>query len=166
MTTQQLAKKLVNECTKQELTVATAESCTGGSIAKLITDIAGSSAVLAGGFVTYTNDVKINLLGVDAAIIARDTEVSSACAIAMAEGARARLGTALGVSTTGFAGPTGGTAADPVGTVYIAIATKEGVTSTRLSLSSRRDRAYIREVAALRAVSTALAILQGQWQNS
>lgn len=158
MTTQQLAKKLVNEFTKQELTVATAESCTGGLIAKLITDIAGSSAVLAGGFVTYTNDVKINLLGVDAAIIARDTEVSSACAIAMAEGARARLGTALGVSTTGFAGPTGGSAADPVGTVYIGVSTPTHSFCERFCAPTGSTRKQVRGAAAQRALELLLLV--------
>ena len=152
MITQRLAKRLVSEFTKRGLTVATAESCTGGLIAKRITDIAGSSAVLSGGFVTYTNQAKINLLGVDPAIIERDTEVSASCAMAMAKGARERLGTAFGVSTTGFAGPTGGTDIDPVGTVYIGVSTPDGTLYERFCAPVGSSRAQVRAAAAHRAI--------------
>ena len=156
MTTQQLAKKLVNELTKRELTVATAESCTGGLIAKLITDIAGSSAVLLGGFVTYTNQAKIGLLDIDPAIIEVETEVSYACAKAMAEGARTRLGATFGVSTTGFAGPTGGTDADPVGTVYIGVSTPSGTVCERFCAQQGASRTQVRNAAAQRALELLL----------
>ncbi|MBQ9132108.1 MAG: CinA family protein [Clostridia bacterium] len=156
MTTQQLAKKLVNELTKRELTVATAESCTGGLIAKLITDIAGSSAVLLGGCVTYTNEVKIKLLGVDPSIIARESEVSHACAKAMAEGARRQLDSHFSVSTTGFAGPTGGTDVDPVGTVYIGVSTPDGTKSERFCAPQGSTRKQVRNAAAHRALELLL----------
>ena len=155
-TNDRIAKQLVQKFTQRKLTVATADSCTGGLIAKLITDMAGSSAVLYGGFVTYTNEVKINVLGVDPAIIARDTEVSHACAQAMAEGARVRLGTDFGISTTGYAGPRGGTESDPVGTVYIGISTKQGTRSERFCAPAGATRTQVRNAAALRALEMLL----------
>ena len=130
------------------VTVGSAESCTGGMVAKLLTDASGSSVVFRGGFVTYTNDLKEALLGVDPALIAEHTEVSHACAKAMAEGVRKRLGTTYALSTTGYAGPGGGTPAKPVGTVYVAISTERGETVRKLSLSAMRSREYIRIVSA------------------
>ena len=121
---------------ENQRTVATAESCTGGLIAKSITDIAGSSAVLAGGMVTYTNRIKTDVLGVDAAIIEEHTEVSHACAKAMAERAKAMFGTDYALSATGYAGPGGGTEKDPTGTVYIGIATPTGVRSERICVEN------------------------------
>lgn len=103
-------------------TIATAESCTGGDIARRITRIGGSSAYFTGGVVAYSNDVKTGLLGVPESIIANPGAVSEPCARAMAEGVRDLLGTDLAVSTTGIAGPAGGTARKPVGLVYIALA--------------------------------------------
>ncbi|CAA9559618.1 MAG: ADP-ribose pyrophosphatase of COG1058 family / Nicotinamide-nucleotide amidase [uncultured Thermomicrobiales bacterium] len=103
-------------------TIATAESCTGGDIARRITRIGGSSAYFTGGVVAYSNDVKTGLLGVPGSIIADAGAVSEPCARAMAEGVRDLLGTDLAVSTTGIAGPAGGTARKPVGLVYIALA--------------------------------------------
>ena len=146
------AALLVREFAQKGITVGTAESCTGGLVAKLITDVAGSSQVLLGGFVTYTNEVKTRLLGVDPGIFARDTEVSFACAEAMAAGARERLGATLAVSLTGFAGPTGGTDADPVGTVYIGIASARGVRSERFQAPDPSTRESVRNAAAVRAL--------------
>ena len=143
---------LVRHFSQKGITVCTAESCTGGLVAKLITDVAGSSQVLLGGFVTYTNEVKTRLLGVDPAILARDSEVSHACAKAMAAGARERLGATLAVSLTGFAGPTGGTDADPVGTVYIGVASPCGVVSERFQAPDPSSRERVREAAAKRAL--------------
>ena len=151
-----LAKQLVKEFSARSLTVSTAESCTGGLIAKLITDVSGSSAVLAGACVSYTNEVKTSVLGVDPAIIARNTEVSHACAAAMAEGARRLFGTDLAISTTGFAGPTGGTALDPVGTVYLAIATPHGTRTERFSAPAGASRCGVRNAAACRALELLL----------
>lgn len=158
MTTLQLAKQLVRRLSRKGLTVATAESCTGGLIAKTLTDVSGSSAVFCGGFVTYTNEAKHDLLGVDEAIFARDTEVSHACAKAMAEGARLRLGTDVGISTTGFAGPTGGTESDPVGTVYIGISTPSGVHSERFCAPVGATRREVRAAATKRVLEIVLEI--------
>ena len=152
MTISSMAKRVVRELAARGITVSTAESCTGGLIAKLITDVSGSSAVLAGGCVSYTNEIKISVLGVDPTIIERDTEVSHACAAAMAEGARARFGTDLAVSTTGYAGPTGGTERDPVGTVYIAVASPNGTRTERFSAPLGATRSGVRNAAAYRAL--------------
>ena len=130
------AALVVKTLKEKSLTVATAESCTGGLIAKSITDIAGSSAVLAGGMVTYTNRIKTRVLGVDASIIEEHTEVSHACAKAMAERAKALFGTDYALSATGYAGPGGGTEKDPTGTVYIGIATPTGARSERICVEN------------------------------
>ena len=146
------APLLVQMLAKKQITVGTAESCTGGLVAKLITDVAGSSQVLRGGFVTYTNEIKTRLLGVDPLIFARESEVSHACAKAMAAGAKERLDVTLAVSLTGFAGPTGGTEVDPVGTVYIGIASPRGVTSERFTAPDCSTREGVRNAAAVRAL--------------
>ena len=151
-----LAARLVREFSARGLTVATAESCTGGLISKLITDIPGSSAVLRGACVSYTNPVKIGVLGVPAAIIERHTEVSAPCAEAMAEGARLLFGADFAVSTTGFAGPGGGTDRDPVGTVYIGLATPSGTSCVRFSAPAGASRAAVRTAAAIRALEELL----------
>lgn len=137
MTTEQLqvlAAQVVAKLLAERKTLATAESCTGGMIASHITAIPGCSSVFFGGCVTYTNEIKMALLGVDPASIAAHTEVSAEVAWEMARGARTRLGADLAVSATGFAGPGGGTPENPAGTVYIALATAHGETAWRLEL--------------------------------
>ena len=150
------AARLVRTFAERGLTFSTAESCTGGLIAKLVTDVSGSSTVLAGGCVSYTNEVKTRVLGVPKAVIDRDTEVSVACAEAMATGARRLFGTDVAVSTTGCAGPTGGTEKDPVGTVYIGVATEQGSDCIRFSAPQGSDRATVRLAAAVVALEQAL----------
>ena len=108
--------------TEQKATIATAESCTGGLIAELITDVAGSSEYFAGGVVAYSNDVKRSLLGVSAEQLEQFGAVSEPVAVSMAEGVRERFGTDFGVSTTGIAGPGGGSEEKPVGLVCVALA--------------------------------------------
>lgn len=130
------------------LTLACAESCTGGLIAKRITDIAGCSDVFLGGCVTYANEAKERLLGVSHDSLTRFGAVSEQVAREMARGVRERLGADIGVSATGIAGPSGGSEEKPVGTVYIGISTKNGEQVRRLSLSSMRSREYIRIVSA------------------
>lgn len=107
------------------ITVGTAESCTGGNVAHRITRVAGSSAYFLGGIVSYSNPVKAALLGVPEDVLVNPGAVSDPCARAMAEGARRALGTTLAVSTTGIAGPGGATEFKPVGLVYIALATPD-----------------------------------------
>jgi len=108
--------------TERGETVATAESCTGGLLASRITDVPGSSAYFMGGAVCYTAAAKTELVGVDPALIAANGEVSEPVAIALARGTRERFGTSYGIGVTGIAGPGGGTAEKPVGTVHIAVA--------------------------------------------
>jgi nicotinamide-nucleotide amidase len=147
-----LERVAVEELIRQGKTGATAESCTGGLVAKRLTDIPGSSAVVLGGFVTYTNNMKITQLGVRPETIASYTELSEQTAAEMARGARERTGADIGISTTGLAGPGGGSDDCPVGTVYIGISTKAGERTKRLSLSPQRKRDYIRTVAASHAL--------------
>ena len=141
------------------LTLATAESCTGGLIAKSVTDIAGSSAVLAGGMVTYTNRIKIDVLGVDEDIIKEHTEVSHACAEAMAKRAKAVFGTDYALSATGYADPGGGTEKDPTGTVYIGIATPTGARSERICVENA-TRTQVRNAVTYYALKMLLSEIQ------
>lgn len=104
------------------LSVATAESCTGGGVAHRITSVAGSSDYFLGGIVAYANSAKMTLLGVPEEILERRGAVSEECALEMAEGACRVFGADIAVSTTGIAGPNGGTARKPVGLVYLAVA--------------------------------------------
>jgi nicotinamide-nucleotide amidase len=122
-----LALRLSNACLDRGLTVATAESCTGGLIAHAITEIAGSSAYFRGAFVTYANDVKRDQLGVAQELLDAHGAVSAQVARAMAEGARARLGADVAVAVTGIAGPGGGSAEKPVGLTYVGVADGAGV---------------------------------------
>ena len=157
---QKLAAELVRQYTEAGQTVSTAESCTGGLIAKLITDIPGSSAVLKGGCVSYTNEVKQTVLGVDPKTIETDTEVSLACAKEMAEGARRLFGSDAAVSTTGYAGPGGGTAENPVGTVYIGISTAAGTRAFRFTAPAGSNRAQVRLCAAKEALAAAIEAIK------
>ncbi|MCU0484234.1 MAG: nicotinamide-nucleotide amidohydrolase family protein [Chloroflexi bacterium] len=125
-------------CLAGGLTVATAESCTGGLVADAITDNPGSSAYFRGGLVAYADAAKAALLDVPATILAEHGAVSSQVARAMAEGARRRFGTDLAVAVTGIAGPGGATPAKPVGLVYLAVAGPDGTRVERRDLPGRR----------------------------
>ena len=116
------AKRLLEICRRRGLTVATAESCTGGLIAATLTEIAGSSDVVDRGYVTYSDAAKSELLGVPANMIITHGAVSEPVAKAMAEGARKRARVDIAVSVTGIAGPGGGSARKPVGLVHLACA--------------------------------------------
>jgi len=131
--------------------LATAESCTGGGIAHAITGVAGSSAVLDRGFVTYSDEAKTDMLGVDVAAIGRHGAVSEAVALAMADGALRASRADAAVAVTGIAGPGGGTPGKPVGTVCFAWATLDGV---RIAATHRLDG----DRAAVRAQSVAIAL--------
>src|SRR5262245_44948738 len=115
-----LATDIVEVCARAGLKIATAESCTGGLVAAMLTEVAGSSAVVERGFVTYSNAAKSDLLGVPAELIARDGAVSESVARAMAEGALTHAPADLAVAITGIAGPGGGSAEKPVGLVHFA----------------------------------------------
>lgn len=134
-------------------TLAVAESCTGGGLGKMLTEIAGSSNYFLGGAIVYHNQVKISLLGVSESDLAREGAVSAAVAQQMAAGVRDRLGATWGLSITGIAGPGGGTEAKPVGLVYIGLAGPSGeVESFEHRFGPLRDRASIRHVSACTAL--------------
>jgi nicotinamide-nucleotide amidase len=116
------AEELLSLCRARQLTIATAESCTGGLIAATLTAIAGSSDVVDRGFVTYSNQAKTEMLGVPAPLIASVGAVSEAVAAAMAEGVLDRSSADIAVSVTGVAGPSGGSAEKPVGLVWLGLA--------------------------------------------
>lgn len=149
-----LAQATVEALRASGLTVATAESLTGGLIAATMVEVPGASEVVKGGFVTYQSVAKTMLLGVPEETIDRCNVVSAEVAIAMAQGARDRLGVDIAVSATGLAGPGGGTPERPVGTVYLGIASAQGVRAIRLALSGTRDR--IRQLTVKHALATVL----------
>ena len=123
-----LAEAVLGRARSRRVKLATAESCTGGLVASALTAIAGSSDVVEGGLVTYSNAAKTSLLGVDADLVASVGAVSEAVARAMASGAVQRLGVDLAVAVTGVAGPGGGSAEKPVGLVHFAVADASGDT--------------------------------------
>src|SRR5665213_1649454 len=129
---------------EQGLTVAVAESCTGGLMLGRLTDRPGSSAFLRGGLVVYANDVKVALAGVPAALIEAHGAVSEEVAVALADGARERVGASVGIGITGIAGPDGGTPEKPVGLVWIAITAADGRRIVRRA-EQRGNRADVRE---------------------
>jgi nicotinamide-nucleotide amidase len=135
----ELPELLVRALIDRGLTIATAESCTGGGVGEALTKISGSSACFVGGVIAYSNRVKIDALGVSPEVIEANGAVSEPVARAMAEGIRARLRTDIGISTTGIAGPDGGTTDKPVGTVDVAVATANGTIYQRLALFGPRD---------------------------
>jgi nicotinamide-nucleotide amidase len=138
------------------LMLATAESCTGGLIAAACTAVAGSSDWFERGFVTYSNAAKTELLGVDAALIGAHGAVSAEVARAMAEGALANARADLAVAVTGIAGPSGAAPGKPVGTVWLAVAKRGGITQTEL-LQLSGDRASIREQTVQQALRRLIA---------
>ena len=144
---------LVSALKERGLTFSCAESCTGGLLAKRITDVAGASSVFRGSFVTYSNEAKIKMIGVSSETLATYGAVSAQTAREMARGARLAMESDIAVSLTGSAGPEKDPSSDePVGTVYIGISTLEGEYAERISLSDQRSRDYIRFVASSRAM--------------
>ena len=134
-----LAALVLDAARSRGLRVAVAESCTGGLLAKRLTDTPGSSAVMVGGVVAYDDAVKITLLDVPAELIARHGAVSEEVARAMARGAIRRFGVGLSAAITGIAGPSGGTPEKPVGTVWLSTALADDVQATRVLLPPPRD---------------------------
>ena len=135
-----LAKTAIETLRAQGMTCATCESLTGGKVVAALVDIPGASAVVRAGLVTYQTDTKTILADVPAEVIKRFGVVSVETACAMAEGTRKRLGVDIAVSTTGVAGPDGGTEDCPVGTVCVGVSTAGGTSAVRLALSGNRDR--------------------------
>ena len=151
---QSLAEAVAEKLIRQKKTVATTESCTGGYLAKSLTDIPGSSEYFKYGWITYCNEAKTSELGVPADLIDRHGAVSEQVARAMAKGARRKTGTDFAIGITGIAGPTGGTEQKPVGLVYISVDSSEGCETKRCLFS--KDRQSIR----LRTTQTALNMLR------
>lgn len=155
-----IEKLVVEKLKEKNLTLSCAESCTGGYFGKRITDIAGASSIFAGGFITYSNKAKIDLLGVNPETLEKHSAVSSEVAIEMAMGAQKKLDTDIAISITGEAGPEPDPATkQPVGTVFIGIATKSTAYSVKLTISRQRDREYIRKVASSGAMKEILKVI-------
>ncbi len=150
------ATRVIEVCKAHGLTVATAESCTGGLVAGALTEIAGSSAVVLCGFVTYSNEAKQSMLGVPTATLARVGAVSRETALAMAEGALARAPADLAVAITGIAGPGGGSAEKPVGLVHFAAVRRGQQPQAREERFGVLARSEVRR----RAVLAALGMLE------
>ena len=149
----QIASFLLNN----QLKLATAESCTGGMIAAACTDLAGSSAWFERGFVTYSNEAKTQMLGVTASLITQHGAVSEEVVRAMVQGAIAHSRAQVAVAVTGVAGPEGGSAAKPVGTVWFGFATPAGVVTEMQRFAG--DRADVRAATVQHALQRLLALL-------
>ena len=151
-----LCKTIVEKLKERNMTLSCAESCTGGLIAKSITDVSGCSSVFYGGVVSYDNKVKMGVLGVKEETLVEHGAVSSQTAKEMALGVKRACFTDVGISTTGIAGPGGAVPGKPVGTVYIGIAIGDTVESLRLDLGSENSRDVIRENAVKEILSLLL----------
>jgi nicotinamide-nucleotide amidase len=150
------ATRLLDLCRQRGLKIATAESCTGGLVAAVLTEIAGSSDVVDCGFVTYSNEAKQSMLGVPAVTLKRYGAVSSETAAAMAIGALKNSQADLAVSITGIAGPGGGTRQKPVGLVYFAAMSRGGRRLARKRLFGKIGRARVRQ----RSVAQAFELIE------
>ena len=155
-----LSKELSDKFWKEGLTLATAESCTAGNIAAVITAIPGSSHFYKGGIVAYSDEVKINLLGVNPETLEKQGAVSEETVIEMVKGAMKSMNSDCAVATSGIAGPTGGTPDKPVGTVWIAAAKGEKVITMKASGDEGRNKNI--EHATLNALQLLLKLFQNQ----
>ena len=133
-----MEKRVIEKLRERGLLLATAESCTGGLCAKRLTDVAGASQVFCGGVVSYTNDVKMRLLGVKEETLAQFGAVSGETAREMAAGARQATGADVAVAVTGVAGPSSDEMGNVVGTVFIAFSSEQETVSEKLQLSGDR----------------------------
>jgi len=156
------ARALLDLCRTKKLTIATAESCTGGLVTATLTEIPGSSDVVERGFVTYSNAAKTQMLGVPAGVIARFGAVSRETAEAMAQGALAYSPAALAVSITGIAGPGGGSADKPVGLVHFAAAARGGSLVHHESRYGDIGRGEVRRVSVKQALAMLSALAQAE----
>ena len=153
-----LARRVGSACREHGLRLGTVESCTGGLIGHVITEVPGSSDYFAGALVTYSNEMKTSLAAVQPEILEAHGAVSAQVAKAMADGARERLGVDVAVSVTGVAGPDGGSAAKPVGLTYVAVADRTGDDVRRFVWDSdRRGNKRFSAAAALELVLERLA---------
>lgn len=156
-----LARVLLDLCRSRKLTIATAESCTGGLVAAALTDIPGSSAVIDRGFVTYSNDAKRAMLGVKASTLESFGAVSKETATAMAIGALEKAGVDLSVSITGIAGPGGATPGKPVGLVHLAAASRDGRIIHRECRFGAIGRSLVRQRSVIEALRMLSELARG-----
>ena len=154
-----LSKELSDKFWKEGLTLATAESCTAGNIAAVITAIPGSSHFYKGGIIAYSDEVKVNLLGVNPETLEKNGAVCEEVVIEMAKGAMKSMNSDCAVATSGIAGPTGGTPEKPVGTVWIAVAMKDKVMTMKATGDEGRNKNIEN------ATLNALQMLQKLFQN-
>lgn len=150
-----LEEALVKKLTEHGKKIAVAESCTGGLVTQKLTTVSGASAVLDGSVVSYANEIKAKVLGVEQTVLDTFGAVSEQCALQMAAGVRRLMNADVGISITGIAGPTGGTPEKPVGTVFIAVSTENGEKCERLALRNN-GREYVRNVSAKNVLHLAL----------
>jgi PncC family amidohydrolase len=155
-----LARRIGAACREHGVRLGTVESCTGGLVGHVITEVPGSSDYFAGALVTYGNEIKIDLAGVSRDVLEAHGAVSAQVAKAMADGARGRLGVDVAVAVTGVAGPDGGTAAKPVGLTYVAVADGSGDEVRRFVWDS--DRSGNKRLSAAAALELVLERLSGR----
>lgn len=153
---------LISELRRHKFTIGTAESCTAGMIASNLGDIPGASDVFVGGIVSYANEVKMNVLGVPENVLETVGAVSEECAAYMASGAVKALDCDIAVSVTGIAGPGGGSAEKPVGTVCFGVADKNGVYTETRHFNGKNDRSKIRRLTSAHAMMLAIKRLRGE----
>ena len=151
-----IATQVIKKIKKNNFTLSVAESCTGGWLSKILTDVSGVSAVYKGGVCSYSNEVKVNLLGVSEEALATEGAVSSIVATQMATGVRKALNTDIGVGITGIAGPNSDNTSKPIGLIFIAVADENGVKVTQLNNTFTEN---VRNNNRLSALNTALNIL-------
>ena len=144
-----MISEVINKLLETKTTIASAESCTGGLVAKTITDFSGVSDIFGEGYVTYSNDAKMKNLGVNPETLKNYGAVSRETCEEMAKGVRLRADASLGVSTTGIAGPGGGTKEKPVGLVYIGVSTEEKTVVEELRLTGTREEVRQKTVESL-----------------
>jgi nicotinamide-nucleotide amidase len=159
-----LARSLLDLCRSRKLTIATAESCTGGLVAGALTDVPGSSDVIDRGFVTYSNDAKRAMLGVESSTLATFGAVSKETATQMAVGALERAGVDLAVSITGIAGPGGAVPGKPVGLVHFAVAARDGRITHRECRFGAIGRSAVRQRSVVEALRMLMEMARGPQQ--
>lgn len=149
--------KTVHRLAQKGVMICTAESCTGGLISKSVTDLNGSSSMFDRGFITYSNDAKMDQLDVPESLLNEYGSVSEQTAASMAQGALNHSNATIAISVTGIAGPSGGTDQKPIGLVYIGIATKKNITTKKFLFTGNRDT--IRHKATYESLNFALESL-------
>lgn len=157
-----IVNTLIHELRKNKTTICTAESCTAGMIAARLGDIPGVSDVFEGGIVSYSNDVKQNVLKVPGEVLMKHGAVSEECAAAMAEGALKAVQAGIAISVTGIAGPGGGTPEKPVGTVCFGVADSRGIYTETKRFGGKNDRSKIRRLTTARAMILAIKRLRNE----